>query len=92
MASDRPIAPLPVPRSAHTIGRSIERAWCNATSTDTLRLGPRDQHPAVHHQVEVPETPTAEHVLQRLTGGVASEHRVEVGDTSLRLPAARGPP
>src|SRR4051794_37344433 len=39
IASDRPIAPLPVPRSAHRIGSSIDRARCRATSTTSSVSG-----------------------------------------------------
>ena len=43
-----------------------------------LGLGPRDQHAAVDHEVERPEPPSPEHVLQRLAGAPSRHHVVEV--------------
>ena len=46
---------------------------------DDLGLGTRDEHPSVHEQVEVPEAPLPQHVLQRFA---IEDH------ADLRLPAA----
>src|SRR5690606_2569691 len=48
-----------------------------------LGLGARDQDPAVDHQVQRPEAPRAEHVLQRLALRPAGDHAVESGDPAL---------
>ena len=86
-ASDSPIAPLPVPRSAQRSGRSATRPASPASSRAALdhQLGlrPRDEHPPVDHQVEATERPVAEDVLERLTRAPAGEHRVEMGEGAL---------
>ena len=51
---------------------------------DDLGLRPRDQDPAVDGEVEVAKAPVAEHVRQRLTGEVALDHLVEMGDHARR--------
>ena len=71
-ASDRPMAPLPVPRSAQTIGGGSDRASSSATLDHRLGLRSWDQHPPIDHQIEMAEPPPAEHVLQRLTACVPS--------------------
>jgi hypothetical protein len=43
---------------------------------DDLGLRPRDQHPSVEVQVEQPERPTPDDVLQRFTGEPAFDHAV----------------
>ena len=78
-----PIAPEPVPRSTTVTGRGSDRARSMAIAGDDLGLRPGDQHPPVDGEVEVAERPPAEHVGERLTGGVAGDHRVEVGDHAL---------
>ena len=78
-ASDRAMAPDPVPRSTQTgwDPPSVPRA--GVRSADPLQLaqcdlhhllglGPGDQHPPVDRQFERPERPAAEHVLQGLAG------------------------
>ncbi|MGH9186170.1 MAG: hypothetical protein ACRD0U_10215, partial [Acidimicrobiales bacterium] len=37
----------------------------------------RDQHPAVYEQVDAPETPAAQHVLQGLAGESTLGHHLE---------------
>ena len=81
------IAPDPVPRStavaaisASNVGRrSVRRnpmpfGFLERGLDDPLGLRPRDQHPAIDHQIESTERPHAEHVLERLTLQPARTH------------------
>ena len=56
-----------------------------------LGLGPGDQHPAVDQQVQPPEGPAAEHVLQRLPGQAALHHRREPGRARPAVAVLRPP-
>ena len=40
-----------------------------------LGLGPRDEDPRVYEEIEAPERPMPEHILQRLPGGTPGRHR-----------------
>ena len=82
-ASDNPIAPLPVPRSAHAHRAPRAAQPARGQLDQLLGLGPGDQHPAIDHQIEVPERPVPEHVLQWLAGAAAGHHRIEVAHRPL---------
>ena len=84
-ATERPMAPDPVPRSTATSGRPRSAtsgrrrsSSSRATPATTSVSGRRDQHPAVDQQVEGAEAPPADDVLERLAGETTLEHRVEV--------------
>ena len=78
------MAPEPVPRST-TTDRSAPPAAGSAAQLgqgdldDLLGLRPRDEHPPVDHEVQVPEPPAPEHVLQRLPGRPPVHQLREVG-------------
>ncbi|KAG1647653.1 hypothetical protein GQR58_030424 [Nymphon striatum] len=64
-----------------SVGQAFDR--CKGEVDDALGFGARNQDSSIDGQVERPEAPSAEHILQRLTGETAFEHGVEVCDASL---------
>ena len=48
-----------VNRFPQWLARGRPVAFLQGISRHNLRLGPRDQHPAVDHQIETPEGPSA---------------------------------
>ncbi len=87
-ASDSPMAPLPVPRSATSSvlrppGPRAARTVGDRRLGHQLGLRPRDQHPPIDQQVEGAEAPVPQHVLQRLALAQPGQHRVEVRHLAL---------
>ncbi len=76
-ASDRAMAPEPVPRSTPRPARPSPASGVDREAGHHLGLGPGDQHPSVDEEVEGAEPPAAEHVLQRLAGRAAGDHAVD---------------
>ena len=70
--------------------RSVARAMDQGHLDQLLGLRPRDQHPPVDEQVERPERPVAQHVLEGLALEAARDHGVQAGHRSLRSPGPRG--
>ena len=75
-----------------TIGSGCDRAQSERNLDDQLGLRPRDQHAPVDHQIEMAETPPAEHVLQRLTGRRLGRASRRGGQRRARLPARSSMP
>ena len=61
--------PIPCRDRRHDRTASNDQRRVDRGAGDEFGLGPWDQHPPVDGQVDVPERPLAEHVLERLAGG-----------------------